>query len=90
MYVLCKYMCVCVRENNNDGAEVHQHPTFIFIMYNYLAIPHGRGDLQDCLLTLNTMILCLITGKYDECEKATVRSKKRFFDMCLDRNRWHI
>lgn len=73
--MLCTYMCVCVRENNNDGAEVHQHPTFIFIMYNYLAIPHGGGDLQDCLLTLNTIILCIITGGCDESEKATTGSK---------------
>lgn len=32
VYVLCMYMCVCVRENRNKEADVHQQPTFIFIM----------------------------------------------------------
>lgn len=41
--VMCTYMCVCIRENNNDGGKVHQHPIFIFIMYNYLTIPDGEG-----------------------------------------------
>lgn len=38
------YVRVCVGENGNDGAGVHQQPVFIFIVYNYLTIPDGgRG-----------------------------------------------
>lgn len=50
-------VCMCrvrtsvfVRQNNNDGARSTPAPHFIFIIYNYLAIPKGAGTGEiDCL-----------------------------------------
>lgn len=69
--MLCTYVCVRVRESDNNDADVHQQFFFlslfffIFIMSNYQAFPvrggregnfpEGRNQ-QDCLLTLNQMI----------------------------------
>lgn len=52
MCVCAVYVHVCVRENRNDGAGVHQQPNFIFIVYNYLVIPgggRGKQNQQDYL-----------------------------------------
>lgn len=42
MYVLCTYVCLC---KSNDGADVHQQPIFLFIVYNYL-ISRWEGGRQ--------------------------------------------
>lgn len=39
----CVRANVSVRGNNNDGAEIHQQPIFIFIIYDYLAISNREG-----------------------------------------------
>lgn len=40
----CVRTCVSVRGSDDEGAELHQQPIFIFIIYNYLAISNrGRG-----------------------------------------------
>lgn len=53
----CVRASVSVRGNNNDGAEIHQQPIFIFIIYDYLAISNRGGDRRDCLVTLNEIVL---------------------------------
>lgn len=43
--MFCVCTCMFVRENNNDGAEVHQHPILYLLIYNYLAISN-RGPAR--------------------------------------------